>query len=74
MPRRSIWRLELACGHIAFALSGDPHHTGRGYFCHACDTHERIEDSKASTFKVGRGRGAGRRQPVCMNDYDAITN
>lgn len=53
-----MWRLELACGHTAFAIEGEAHVAGLARICYACDRFVRIVDStefkRPSTVKKTR--------------------
>lgn len=49
---RKIWRLELACNHIAFAVAGEPHAVDLARFCYVCDRYVVIVNELESTFKV----------------------
>lgn len=61
--RRPIWRLDLACGHTAYALEREPHGTGSVYFCHVEKRLARIVDSGAAHFHVPVNRA---RRPIRM--------
>lgn len=50
--RRLIWRLELACGHTAFALAAEAHVEGGLRFCHVCDQFAEVASSSSTEFKV----------------------
>lgn len=49
---RKIWRLELACVHVAYAVAGEPCTKGLARFCYICDRYVLIVDELESTFKT----------------------
>lgn len=58
---RGVWRLELACGHTAFALISEAHREGLVRFCYPCDRYSRIVTSTETRFKVS---DKGSRIPI----------
>lgn len=49
---RKIWRLELACGHIAYGVAGEACSKGLARFCYGCDRYVMISNELESTFKT----------------------
>lgn len=49
---RKVWRLELACGHVAFGVAGEACRSGLARFCYACDRYVMISNELESTFKT----------------------
>lgn len=49
---RTIWRLELRCGHTAFGLAAEPHREGLVRPCYPCGGYVRILVSTPTMFKI----------------------
>jgi hypothetical protein len=52
LTARVMWRLELACGHTAFATNDETHRAGLVRFCYAHDRYVRILTADEFSFKT----------------------